>query len=79
MCEGIDCGTGGNCSEGICYCDEGFKNVGDICVDMCEGVDCGIGAECLGGNCTCRIGYANIENSCDETCALNPCKEKIKV
>ena len=79
MCEDINCGIGGNCSKGICSCDEGFANVGDICVDMCEGINCGPGSECLGGNCSCQTGYTNVTNICEETCALSPCKELIEI
>ena len=78
MCEGIDCGIGGNCTDGNCTCQNGFENVGNFCEDMCEGINCGPGAECLVGNCTCQTGYTNVTNFCEETCALNPCKELIE-
>ena len=79
ICEGINCGTGGYCLQGICNCDEGFVNVGNVCVDMCEGIDCGSGGYCSGGICGCQTGYVKVGNFCEETCTLNPCKELIKI
>ena len=75
MCQGINCGIGGNCTGGNCTCQTGYENIGNSCEDVCERIDCGTGADCLGGKCTCQAGYAKNENFCDETCALNPCKE----
>ena len=77
MCEGINCGIGGNCTGGNCTCGTGYANVENFCQDMCEGVDCGRGGDCLNGICSCQTGYANVENYCEESCALNPCKELI--
>ena len=79
ICESINCGTGGICTQGICSCDEGYVNIENVCVDLCEGVDCGNGGMCSGGNCNCQTGYVKIGNVCEETCALNPCKELIKI
>ena len=35
MCEGINCGTGGNCLNGICSCQPGYATVGNICEETC--------------------------------------------
>ena len=78
MCEGINCGIGGNCSGGNCTCQTGYAIIENVCVDMCEDINCGIGGTCLAGNCTCQTGFANVENYCEETCALSPCKELVK-
>ena len=77
MCEGINCGIGGECLSGNCTCQTGYENIDNFCEDMCEGINCGIGGDCLSGNCTCQTGYTNVENVCEETCELTPCKELI--
>ena len=77
MCEGINCGIGGNCSSGNCTCDTGYENIRNFCQDMCEGINCGRGGDCFNGTCSCLTGYVNVENFCEETCALGPCKELI--
>ena len=77
MCEGINCGIGGNCRAGNCSCDDGYVNFEKTCLDLCEGVDCGNGGTCSGGNCNCQKDYANVDNFCEETCAFMPCKELI--
>ena len=79
MCEGINCGIGGNCTSGNCTCQTGYSKVENVCVDMCEGINCGIGGNCLKGNCTCQKGYANVDNSCEEICALTSCQELILI
>ena len=79
MCEGINCGVGGNCSAGNCTCQSGYENVENFCKDMCEGINCGSGGDCLNGFCDCQSGYVDVENYCEETCALSPCKELIKI
>ena len=78
LCEGVNCGVGGNCSDGNCTCKTGYVNVANICVDLCEEINCGVGGICSDGNCTCGTGYVNVANNCEETCVLNPCKELIK-
>ena len=78
MCEGINCGVGGNCSAGNCTCQTGYTNVENFCENMCQGINCGKGGNCINGICSCETGYANVENFCEETCALGPCKELIK-
>ena len=35
MCEGINCGIGGNCSAGNCTCRTGFANVENYCEETC--------------------------------------------
>ena len=78
MCEGINCGIGGNCIGGNCTCQTGFVNVENFCEELCEGINCGSGGDCLNGICSCQIGYVNVENFCEQTCELGPCKELIK-
>ena len=78
LCLNVECGNG-TCIDGNCQCDEGFANVGNICVDLCEGIDCGSGGSCSSGICSCDGGYVKVENFCEETCTLNPCKELIKI
>ena len=36
MCEGINCGIGGNCTGGNCTCQTGFVNVENFCEETCE-------------------------------------------
>ena len=79
MCEGINCGIGGNCKGGNCTCQTGYTNVENFCQDMCSGINCGSGGDCLDGNCTCQIGFTSVKNFCEETCALTPCQELIKI
>ena len=35
MCEGINCGSGGYCSGGICSCQTGYVKIGNICEETC--------------------------------------------
>ena len=79
MCEGINCGIGGNCKGGNCTCEIGFANIENSCQDMCLGINCGSGGDCLNGICNCQTGYVNVENFCEETCEFGPCKELIKI
>ena len=79
ICEGINCGIGGNCTGGNCTCQTGYENIENFCEDRCEGINCGSGGECLNGICNCQTGYVNVENFCEETCAFGPCKELIKI
>ena len=76
-CVGIDCGTNGQCIDGInnhsCECAPGF--VGDDCiVDNCIGIDCGNGV-CQNSNesftCECNAGYTGQSCSFD----INECEE----
>ena len=79
ICEGINCGIGGNCTGGNCTCQTPFVNVENFCKNLCEGIKCGSGGACLNGICGCRTGYINVENFCEQTCELGPCKELIKI
>ena len=79
LCEGINCGIGGNCLSGNCTCQTGYSKVENVCVDMCEGINCGIGGNCFSGNCTCQAGFINVQNVCEETCALTPCQVLIGI
>ena len=33
LCEGINCGIGGNCLSGNCTCQTGYSKVENVCVD----------------------------------------------
>ena len=35
MCEGINCGIGGNCLSGNCTCQTGYINVETFCEETC--------------------------------------------
>ena len=35
MCEGINCGLGGNCTSGNCTCEIGYANVDNYCEETC--------------------------------------------
>ena len=40
-CDGVDCGSHGDCVDGVCECDDGWQ--GEFCdeQDLCFGVGCG--------------------------------------
>ena len=40
MCEGIDCGNGGNCLSGNCTCQTGYTNVENFCEETCALAPC---------------------------------------
>ena len=35
MCEGINCGIGGNCTGGNCTCETGYADVDNYCEETC--------------------------------------------
>ena len=35
MCDGINCGSGGDCLNGICSCQTGYVNVENYCEETC--------------------------------------------
>ena len=40
MCEGINCGIGGDCSSGNCTCQTGYANVANFCEETCALTAC---------------------------------------
>ena len=40
MCEGINCGIGGNCLSGNCTCQTGYTNVENFCEETCALIPC---------------------------------------
>ena len=72
MCEGINCGIGGNCTGGNCTCQTGFVNVENFCEDMCEGINCGPGGVCLNGICNCQTDYVHAEKFVRKHVHLSP-------
>ena len=40
MCEGINCGIGGNCLSGNCTCETGYTNVENYCEETCALIPC---------------------------------------
>ena len=40
MCEGIDCGIGGNCLSGNCTCQTGYVEVENFCEETCAMTPC---------------------------------------
>jgi hypothetical protein len=64
-CEGIDCGTGGECNAGDCVCDAGYELNAD---SMCTDID-----ECLSDNGGCgeNAQCAN-QDGADALCACSP-------
>ena len=40
MCEGINCGIGGNCLKSNCTCQYGFTNVENFCEETCALTPC---------------------------------------
>ena len=36
VCDGINCGSGGDCLNGICSCRTGYVNVENYCEETCE-------------------------------------------
>ena len=40
MCEGINCGIGGNCLSGNCTCQTGYTNVENFCEETCKLTPC---------------------------------------
>ena len=40
MCEGINCGSGGNCLSGNCTCQSGYTNVENFCEETCALTPC---------------------------------------
>ncbi len=77
-CEGIDCGTGGECNAGKCECNSGYEMDADgSCTDidecMTDNGDCGENAQCSNQEgaavlCTCKPGFLyNPEGECVPT------------
>ena len=64
MCEGIDCGSGGNCINGNCSCETGYVDLQNFCEEIFQ---------------ECQTGFVKIENDCEETCALDPCKALVRI
>ena len=40
MCEGINCGIGGNCISGNCTCQSGYTKVENFCEETCALTPC---------------------------------------
>ena len=40
MCEGINCGIGGDCLSGNCTCQTGYTNVENFCEETCALTPC---------------------------------------
>ena len=40
MCDGINCGIGGDCLSGNCTCQTGYINVGNFCEETCALTPC---------------------------------------
>jgi hypothetical protein len=77
-CEGIDCGTGGECNAGQCECNESYEIDADgSCTDidecMTDNGGCGENAQCSNQEgaaalCTCKPGFLyNPEGECVPT------------
>ncbi|MBU1017758.1 hypothetical protein KKA33_01890 [Patescibacteria group bacterium] len=55
-CDDVDCGSHGDCVDGVCDCDDGWQ--GDSCDEqnLCFGIECGNG-DCVNGECACDDNY----------------------
>ena len=40
MCQGINCGIGGNCTGGNCTCQTNYTNVENFCEETCSLTPC---------------------------------------
>ena len=63
LCETVNCGPHGNCTDGLCVCIDGYT--GTKCSsapDACIGVDCGTHGSCANGQCVCTKGWSG--NKC---------------
>ena len=76
VCENINCGRGGWCDDGQCYCAPGYT--GQRCQQKCKNdtwgieclksCDCGKDGKCdsIDGSCKCAPGFTG--PTCDQTC-----------
>ncbi|KAM7535079.1 hypothetical protein Aperf_G00000094537 [Anoplocephala perfoliata] len=85
-CANIRCGYNAYCSDGYCYCNQGYEGDANrecrpITRDPCANVRCGRNAYCTSGYCYCNQGYEGDPNvechaiSSGELCNGNRCGE----
>ena len=77
MCEGINCGIGGDCLSGNCTCQTGYTNVENFCEETCVFTPCENNGTCIvtiindipTPECECPVNYAGT------TCNLDLCSD----
>ena len=77
LCKNVTCGANAYCSEGKCYCKDGFEgdpNTGCTKVDPCDNVTCGTNAYCSNGKCYCNNGFEGDPYSKCTPIDNDPCK-----
>ena len=76
LCANVSCGANAYCSEGKCYCNDGYEGNADTgCtkIDPCDNVSCGANAYCLNGKCYCNSGYEGNANTGCTKIDTDPC------
>ncbi|MCP4608275.1 MAG: SUMF1/EgtB/PvdO family nonheme iron enzyme [Planctomycetes bacterium] len=74
-CAGVNCGTHGTCSNGKCFCIDGYT--GDLCETPphpCTGITCGDHGYCVDGGCVCESGYTGTPCQNIADCSPNLCQ-----